>query len=40
MFTDELIDEMEADMFAWEDINSTLENDTLIPEGWMGASVA
>lgn len=35
MFTDELIDEMAEYFFAWEDINSTLENDNLIPESWM-----
>lgn len=33
----ELLDEMEYFFFTaqWEDLNSTLENDTLIPEGWM-----
>ncbi len=35
MFTDELIDEMADVMFSWEDFNSTLENDNLIPESWM-----
>lgn len=34
MFTDELIDEIAGVMFSWEDVNSTLENDTLIPEDW------
>lgn len=35
MITDEMIDEMEEYFFSWEDINSTLANDNLIPEGWM-----
>ena len=37
MFTNELIDEMEYFFFsaAPEDLNSTLENDNLIPESWM-----
>ena len=34
MFTDELIDEMSDVMFSWEDFNSTLADDTLIPEDW------
>ena len=36
MLTDELLDEMTWYYnAAWEDINSTLENDNLIPESWM-----
>jgi len=35
MFTDELIDEMAEYFFAWEDINSTLADDALIPEDWV-----
>lgn len=32
----ELMDEMEYFFFTaqWEDLNSTLANDNLIPEGW------
>ncbi len=33
-FTDELIDELADALFAWEDLNSTLADENLIPEGW------